>query len=198
VRHSGLESAPEPTVYLQDGEVDTLVVRTAEAPDAVIRSVRQIVRAFDPAGVVTDIQTMSQYVDQAAARRRFQTIVLTSFAGIAVFLVLAGLFGLLSFAVQQRMAEISIRMVVGASRGSIVRMVILHGLKLTSAGLLIGILAAMTLTRLMTTFIYGIYAIDPLTFLTVPALIIIAAIVACGVPARKAAGIDPLNAWRCQ
>jgi predicted permease len=198
VRHSGLESAPEPTVYLQDGKVDTLVVRTAEAPDAVIRSVRQIIRAFDPAGVVTDIRTMRQYVDQAAARRRFQTIVLTSFAGIAVFLVLAGLVGLLSFAVQQRMAEISIRMVVGASRGSIVRMVILHGLKLTSAGVLIGISAAMTLTRLMTTFIYGVYAIDPLTFLTVPALIIIAAVIACGVPARKAAGIDPLNAWRCQ
>jgi ABC-type antimicrobial peptide transport system permease subunit len=141
---------------------------------------------------------MSQYIDQAAARRKFQTMVLISFAGVAVFLVLAGLFGLLSFVVQQRMAEIGIRVTMGASRGEVVRMVILYGLKLTSAGLIIGLLAAMTLVRTMTSFIYGVRAMDPLTFITVPVFILIVAVIACGAPARKAAGVDPMNALRCQ
>jgi len=110
---------------------------------------------------------------------------------------LAGLFGLLSFVVQQRMAEIGIRVTMGASRGEVVRMVILYGLKLTSAGLIIGLLAAMTLVRTMTSFIHGIRATDPLTFITVPVLILIVAVIACGAPARKAAGVDPMNALRC-
>jgi ABC-type antimicrobial peptide transport system permease subunit len=198
VRHSGLEDAPEPTVYLQNGEVDSVVIRTNGSPDAVISSIRQAVHRLDAGGVVTDIRTMSQYVDQAAARRKFQTIVLISFAGVAVFLVLAGLFGLLSFVVQQRTAEIGIRMTIGASRGQVVRMVVLYGLKLTSIGLAIGLLLAITLTRTMTSFIYGVRAMDPLTFITVPAFILIVAVIACSAPARKAAGVDPINALRYQ
>jgi putative ABC transport system permease protein len=197
VRHSGLEDAPEPIVYAQSGEVDSVVIRTS-APEAVISSIRQAVRTFDAAGVVTDIQTMSQYVDEAAARRRFQTVILTFFAGVAMFLVLTGLFGLLSFAVQQRTAEIGIRITVGASRSNVVRMVILYGLKLTSVGLAIGILAAMLLMRAMAAFLYGVRAIDPPTFIIVPVFMFIVAAVACTAPARKAAGIDPLNALRSQ
>jgi ABC-type antimicrobial peptide transport system permease subunit len=198
VRHSGLEDAPEPIVYVQNGEVDSVVIRTNGSPDAVISSIRKTVRRFDAGGVVTDIRRMSEYVDQAGARRKFQTIVLTSFAGVAVFLVLAGLFGLLSFVVQQRTAEIGIRMTMGASRREVIRMIVLHGLKLTSAGLAIGMLAAMILLRTMTSFIYGVRAIDPLTFITVPIFILVVAVIACSAPARKAAGVDPMNAVRCQ
>jgi ABC-type antimicrobial peptide transport system permease subunit len=141
---------------------------------------------------------MGQYVDQAGARRKFQTMVLTSFAGVAVFLVLAGLFGVLSFVVQQRTAEIGIRMTLGASRSGVVRMIVLYGLKLTSAGLVIGVLGAMTLVRTITGFIYGVRAIDPLTFIIVPLFILIVAAIASSAPARKAAGVDPMNALRCQ
>ncbi len=198
VRHSGLEDAPEPIVYVQDGEVDSVVIRTAIAPDAAISSIRQAVHVFDAGAVVTDIQTMSQYVDQAAARRKFQTTILTSFGGVAVFLALAGLFGLLSFAVQQRTAEIGVRMTVGASRSAVVRMVIFYGLKLTSAGLMIGIFAAVIVMRAMASFFYGVQAIDPLTFITVPVFMVVVAVLACCAPARKAAGIDPMSALRLQ
>ncbi len=198
VRHSGLENAPEPTMYVQNGEVDTVVIRTNGSPDAVISSIRNAVRRFAAGGLVTDIRTMGKYVDQAGARRKFQTMVLTSFAGVAVFLVLAGLFGVVSFVVQQRTAEIGIRMTLGASCSGVVRMIVLYGLKLTSAGLVIGILTAMTLVHTMTSFIYGVRAMDPLTFITVPVFILIVAVIACSVPARKAAGVDPMNALRCQ
>jgi ABC-type antimicrobial peptide transport system permease subunit len=198
VRHSGLENAPEPTVYVQNGEVDSVAIRTVDSPNAVISSIRQTIRNFDAGGLVTDILTMSQYVDQAEAPRKFQTMTLTAFAGIALFLVLVGLFGLLSFMVEQRTLEIGIRMVMGASPRSVIRMVVYYGLRLTSAGLIIGVLAAMLLARAMTSFIYGVRAIDPLTFLFVPVFLIVAAVIACSIPARKAARTDPMTALRRQ
>ncbi len=107
--------------------------------------------------------------------------------------MLIGLWGLLSFAVKQRTQEIGIRMTVGASRGAITRMIVLYGLKLSSVGLLLGLFIAIALLRTMSTFLYGVRAFDPMTFFTVPVLIIVLTFIACAVPARKAAGINPLN-----
>jgi ABC-type antimicrobial peptide transport system permease subunit len=151
------------------------------------------------AGVtLTDIQTMNQYVDQAAARRRFQTVALTSFAGVAVFLALVGLYGLLSYAVMQRTAEIGVRMTMGASRAAVVGIVVRYGLKLTSAGLAIGVCLALALTRAVASFLYGVRAVDPITFIAVPAFIIAVAVIACIAPAWRAACVDPVSALRRQ
>jgi predicted permease len=198
VRDSSLEEAPEPIVYAQNGLADTVVIRTFGSPESIVASVRKEVTAFGAGSTVTDIQTMSQYVDQAAARRRFQTVALTAFACIAVFLTLVGLHGLIAFAVRQRTAEIGVRMALGATPGAMIRMVILSGLKLTFAGLAIGVCSALALARGMATFIYGIPAIDPVTFLGVPAFMLAITFIASVFPAWKAAQIDPVDALRQQ
>jgi putative ABC transport system permease protein len=197
VRHSSLEEAPKPIVYAQNGSADSVVIRTRGSPEAIVASVRKEVSAFGGA-MVTDVQTMSQYVDQAAARRRFQTVALTAFASVAVFLTLVGLYGLIAFTVRQRAAEIGVRMALGATPGAMIRMVILSGLKLTFAGLAIGVCSALALARGMATFIYGIPAIDPVTFFGVPALMLAITFIACVFPAWKAAQIDPVDALRQQ
>jgi len=198
VRHSSLEETPEPIVYAQNGSADSVVIRTLGSPEAIVASVRKEVSAFGAGATVTDVQTMSQYVDQAAARRKFQTVALTTFAGVAVFLTLVGLYGLIAFAVRQRTAEIGVRMALGATPGAMIRMVILSGLKLTFAGLAIGVCSALALARGMATFIYGIPAIDPVTFLGVPAFMLAITFIACVFPAWKAAQIDPVDALRQQ
>jgi predicted permease len=196
VRHSSLEDAPEPIVYYQDGLADSVAVRTIEPPAAVIRSIRNVVDALAPGGAVTDVQTMNKYVDQAAARRRFQSMALTSFAGVAMLLTLVGLYGLLSYAVRQRTPEIGVRMAVGATHAAVIGMIISDGLRLTGAGLVVGVCLAFAVTRAMAGFLYGVDSADPDTFLFVPALVILVALVACIAPAWRAARIEPLRALR--
>jgi predicted permease len=198
VRNSSLEEAPPPTVYSQGGVADSVVVRTIGPPDAIIPSIRRAVSALNAGVTLTDIQTMNQYVDQASALRRFQTVALTSFAGAAVFLALVGFYGLLSYAVTQRTAEIGVRVAMGASPSAIVGMVVRYGLKLTSAGLAIGVCLGLALTRAVAGFLYGVRAVDPITFLAVPAFIIAVAVIACIVPAWRAACIDPVRALKQQ
>ncbi len=198
VRHSSLEEAPEPIVYAQNGLADSVAIRALGSPESIVASIRREVNAFAAGAAVTDVQTMSQYVDQAAARRRFQTVALTAFAGVAVFLTLVGLYGLIAYAVKQRTAEIGVRMALGATEGAMLRMVVLSGLKLTLAGLGIGICLALALARGMAGFIYGIPAIDPVTFLAVPAFMITVSVMACVAPALRAARIDPVDALRQQ
>jgi hypothetical protein len=198
VRHSSLEEAPEPIVYYQNGLADSVAVRTIGPPGAVIPAIRKAVSDLNAGVTVTDVQTMSRYVDQASARRRFQTVVLRTFAGIALLLALFGLYALLSYAVRQRTAEIGVRMTMGASRSAIIRMVALYGFKLASAGLAIGVCLALALTHAMASFIYGVPAVDPPTFVAVPAAIIAVAVAACIAPAWRAACIDPVDALRRQ
>jgi ABC-type antimicrobial peptide transport system permease subunit len=141
---------------------------------------------------------MSQYVDQAAARRRFQTVALNSICWCSGVLTLVGFYGLIAYSVRQRTAEIGVRMALGATAGEMLRMVILSGLKLTLAGLGIGVCSALALARGMATFIYGIPAIDPVTFPGVPAFMLAITFIACVFPAWKAAQIDPVDALRQQ
>ncbi len=193
VRHTSLEEDPEPIVYYQNGLADSVAIRTTGPPASVIASIRNAVRLLAHGASVTDIRTMSSYVDEASARRRFQTTALTMFAGAAVLLTLVGLHGLLSFAVRQRTAEIGIRMAVGASSGAILKMIVGYGLRLSVIGIAIGTCLAFTLARAMTSFLYGVQAIDLETFVFVPSLILLVALIACIAPAWKAARIEPVR-----
>jgi predicted permease len=198
VRHSSLEEAPEPIVYCQNGLADSVAIQTIGPSEAIVASIRKTASDLSAGFTVTDVQTMDRYIDQASSRRRFQTVVLTSFAGVAMVLALVGLYGLLSYGVRQRTAEIGVRMALGATRRVVVAMIVFHGLRLTSAGLVIGVCAALALTRAMASFLYGVRAVDPLTFVAVPVFVIAVAAVACMVPAWKAACIDPVSALRHQ
>lgn len=198
VRHSNLETPPTPTLYEPSSDVSSLAIRTTLPPDAMISAVRHAVRESGLPFLLADIQTMRERTSEAEARRRFQTVLLAAFAGIAVFLALVGLYGLLSYAVRQRTAEIGVRMALGAQRSQVVGMVLRHGLMLTAAGLLIGLPLASTLARWSASPIYGIHVLDPVTFIAVPVLMMAAAALACVLPAWKASQVDPVSSLRHQ
>jgi predicted permease len=198
VRHTNLEAYPQPTIYNPSWFVDSLAIRTAVPPEAMISSIRNAIHSVDPAIALADIQTMRQRITEAASRRRFQTVLLAAFAGIAVFLALVGLYGLLSYVVRQRTTEIGVRMALGAGRGAVVGMVVRHGLMLTGAGLAIGLLAAGAIARWIASLLYGVHAFDPVTFVAVPVFMLVAAAIVCFVPGWKAPRIDPIIALRQQ
>jgi predicted permease len=198
VRHVDLEQGTRPTVYQPSWLADVVAIRTTLPRDSVITSVRKILAGIDPGIALDDVESMGQRVSEAISHRRFQTVLLASFAGIAVFLALAGLYGLLSFAVRQRTAEIGVRMALGASPGAILGMIVRSGLTLAAAGLAIGLIAAFAVTRWIASLLYGVNAADPVTFIAVPIFILAVAVVACLVPASKAARIDPVEALRWQ
>ena len=196
VRHTNLEKAPLPAIYGPSWVVDSLAIRAAVPPEALVSSIRKVVHGIDPAIALTDIQTMRQRTTEAASRRRFQTVLLAAFAGTAVFLALVGLYGLLSYAVRQRRAEIGVRMALGAGRGSVVGLVLRHGLMLTGSGIAIGLLTAAVFSRSIAGLLYGVRPFDPITFIGVPVFLLVAASIACLVPAWKAARVDPVDALR--
>ena len=196
VRHSSLEEAPPPIVYFQNGLADSVAVRAAGTPDAIVPLVRSALAALNAGIAVTDVQTMNRYVDQAMARRRFQTVAQTSFATVAVFLALIGFYALLSYAVMQRTAEVGVRLALGASRGAVIGMVVRYGLTLTSAGLALGLLLALLLTQTLASFLYGVRPLDPITFVAVPGFTLAVAVLACIGPAWRAACVDPVEALR--
>jgi predicted permease len=199
VRHSNLETPPTPTLYQPSwSDVSSLAIRTTLPPDAMVSAVRHAVRESGLPFLLADIQTMRERTSEAEARRRFQTVLLAAFAGIAVFLALVGLYGLLSYAVRQRTAEIGVRMALGAQRSRVVAMVLRDGLILTAAGLLIGLPVAGTVARRSASLLYGIHVLDPVTFIAVPVLMMAAAALACVLPAWKASRVDPVSSLRHQ
>jgi ABC-type antimicrobial peptide transport system permease subunit len=139
---------------------------------------------------------MGDLVSQATARRRFQTMLLTVFSGIAMLLAVVGVYGLLAYSVRQRTGEIGLRMALGSSKAGVIRLVLREGLSLLGIGLLLGLAAAFAFTRLLTGFLYDVPPIDPFTFALVPMFLFIATLVACFVPSWRAAAVDPINALR--
>jgi putative ABC transport system permease protein len=200
VRHSRLEESGTPTVYspiLQDPDSHIyLTVRAASPADQLIASISKIVRNIDPNILPEHAGTMRQLMSQATRQRRFETVALSLFAAVAVFLALVGLYGLMAYAVKQRTAEIGIRIALGAPRARVLGMVVWKGLALVAIGLALGLAGAAAVTRLGASLLYGVSAADPITFLLVPVLILLVALVACLIPAWKATRIDPVTALR--
>jgi putative ABC transport system permease protein len=200
VRHSNLGEAPRPVVYqpmYQNWESRfDLTVRSSLSPAETAAAVRRIVRDIDPEIVVGQLRTMEQLVEEAGARRRFQAVVLAVFAGVAVFLPLVGLYGLMAYSVKQRTAEIGIRMTLGASRARVITMVLRQGLGWVAAGIAIGLAGAYALTGVAASFLYGVTPTDPVTFAAVPVFLLLVAITAGLIPAWNAAWINPVEALR--
>ncbi len=196
VRHSGLERPPAPTVYAASQFADTLAVRSSLPPDAIAVMIRKSLHNLDPTIALADLRTMDDRISEAASRRRFQTALLAAFAVIAVALALAGLYGLLSYAVRQRTGEIGLRIALGASRADVVGMIVRQGLALVALGLAVGLAAAMVLSSLITSLLYGVRASDLATLVAVPVFILAVGALACAIPAWKAAKVDPATALR--
>jgi putative ABC transport system permease protein len=198
VRHSNLESPPTPTLYEPSWELNSLAIRTVLPPEPALSAVRAAIRDSGAAFVPAEIETMRQRIGEASAHRRFQTVLLGAFASIALLLALVGLYGLLAYAVRQRTAEIGVRMALGASREKVVALILRQGLGVTGIGLIIGLLAAAGVARWSASLLYGIRALDPITFIAVPILVMAAASIASILPAWKASRVDPVTSLRHQ
>jgi putative ABC transport system permease protein len=187
-----LESNSPPYGYL------TLVARAAGDgdPAALASSVRRAIWSIDKAVALADVNTMEAVIDRAVARPRFQLMLLASFAGVALLLAAAGIYGLMSYAIARRTHEIGLRMTLGAQRGDVLRMVLGQAMVRVGAGAAIGLIGALALTRLMSSLLFGVRPTDPLTFGVVAIVLVGAALLASYVPARRATRIDPMSALR--
>jgi len=153
-------------------------------------------RVIDPTLAIADIRTMGQLVSESMAARRFQTLLLSAFSGIALALSLVGLYAMLAYSVRQRTAEIGIRMALGARRSSVMRSVLMQGAKLAFSGTAVGAASAWGLTRLMTSLLFEVKPTDAPTFFAVALLFFAVAMAACYIPAHRAMGVDPMVALR--
>jgi putative ABC transport system permease protein len=205
VRHIGLDEQPIPEAYvpfLQDplGETYqrsmTIVARTQSDPGAVAGSLRAALTSLDKSLPVFAFKPMTEYLRDSLARRRFNLILLTAFGGVALALAAVGIYGVISYGVTQRTHEIGIRMALGAEKGNVLWLVVRQGMILALGGVALGLLASLALMRLMETLLYGVSVTDPLTFTVIALLLTSVALLACFVPARRAAKVDPLVALR--
>lgn len=162
----------------------------------VFDSIRRMSQQMSSEQVVFGTQTMNQIISESLAQRQFSMLLLGAFAVLALTLSSVGIYGVISYLVARRTQEIGIRMALGADRLDVVRLVLRNGMKLAALGVTIGIVAALALTRLMATMLYGVSANDPLTFLGLAALLLLVALVACYIPARRAMRVDPVIALR--
>jgi putative ABC transport system permease protein len=202
VRHFGLDTEPRPMVYYSTVEVggqgSTVVWRSAVDPSSHVAAIRDIVRRLDPTVPIYDVQSLPDLLSVSLAPRKFNMYLLAIFAAVAVLLAAIGLFGLMAYLVSQRTREIGVRLVLGADRGAIFRLILGRGLALASIGVAIGVVGAFSLTRAMQRLLFGVSAADPATFVAVPALLVVVALVACYVPARRAMQVDPATALRAE
>ncbi len=175
-----------------------VVVRASGDPMALAGSVREAVRALDPNLPVANVRPMTEVVATALATSRLTGFLLGTFAAIALILAAVGIYGVLSYLVARRTHEIGIRLAIGADRSQVVGLVLRQGLSLAAGGILVGVPAAFALTRVMQSVLYQVRPSDPLTFIAVPAVLVIVALAAAGVPAFRATRVSPLIALRSE
>lgn len=201
MRRRGLENAPTPHVYewyRQSGIAGTenLVVRAAGDPPALAANLRATVRAEDSSAILSEVNTVEDLLSEQLALRRFQTWLLGLFSALALLLASLGIFGVMQYTVVQRTHEIGIRVALGARPVQVVRLVETEGLRLVIAGVSLGVIAALMLSPLMSSLLFGVHTTDPLTFASAVSTLIVVALVACYVPARRASHVDPIEALR--
>jgi predicted permease len=175
-----------------------VVLRTDGDPTAVMGQVRETVKEIDPRDVIYSVQTMDDVVATSYAARRLTMILLAAFAALALALACVGIYGVISYLVGQRTQEIGIRMALGAQQRDILNLVLSEGARMALVGAAVGMAAALVLTRLMSAQLFGVSAHDPLTYVTVAALLMLVAIIACYIPARRATRVDPMTSLRCE
>ena len=205
VKHSSLREVPGPEMfepYTQDVwpslALMQVVLRTKASPDTVIAAAREAIHQIDPGIPVAKVSTLAKLTDTAMAGERFSMVLVGCFGLLAVLLAAVGVYGVISYSVAQRTREIGIRVALGAQRGHVFGSIICHGLKLSGLGILIGLALTLGMGRLLTTFLYGVTATDPLTFASVSLFLLAVATGASFPPARRAASINPVEALRTE
>ena len=204
VKQTGLGDRTRPAIYMSIDQAPrpfllrnlTFVVRAGTGPSAVAAAVRQEVRAVDPNLPFDRMLTMEELLADSVSEPRFRSVALGGFAAMALVLVGSGILGVLAYSVSRRTREIGVRMAIGAQRIDVLALVVRQALVMTAAGLVLGLAGAAAMTRLLTRFLFEVRPTDPMTFAGVSLVLIVAALVASYVPARRASSVDPLVALR--
>jgi predicted permease len=173
-----------------------VVVHAEGVGPALIDSIRRVIQSQNSDNIIFRLQTMNEVITGSLAPRRFSMTLLNAFAVVALLLASVGLYGVISYLVGQRTHELGIRIALGAQRKDVLRLVINHGMKMVLSGMALGLVAALGLTRLISTMLYGVSATDPATFAVIALLLVLVALAACFVPAWRATKVDPLVALR--
>jgi putative ABC transport system permease protein len=199
VKHEGLDTDIRPMMYVpyaqNPNDTLNLVVRAGD-PKLQVAAVRSAVWEVDKDLPVANIRTMKELLAESVARSKFSMLLLTIFAGAALLLAVVGIYGVMSYSVNQRIHEIGIRMALGARGSDVLKLVVAQGMRLALIGVAIGLAGAFAMTRLMASLLYGVSATDPITFVVISSLLAGVALAACFVPARRATKVDPMIALR--
>ena len=203
VRRKGLDVDVNPEMYvsyIQNPERRMNLVLRTEARDAsrITPAARAQVKAFDPNQIIWRAQTLEQLLGTSVAPRKFNMLLVGIFAGVALLLAAVGLYGVMSYSVSWRTQEIGIRMALGANRADVLKLVVRQGMMMTLIGLVLGLAGAFALSRVLTGMLYGVSATDPLTFTGVSIVLLVVALLACLIPARRATHVDPIIALRTE
>jgi len=201
-RFLGLAETPPAAVYAPLAQAPSvngagcLLVRAKGDPVALIPAVRGAIRELDPELAVFGEEPLATTLAESVGQQRFTMLLLAAFAGLALVLAVVGVYGVLSFVVVQRAPEMGIRMALGASQRYVVRQVVWQGARLALVGLALGLAGAFVLTRFLSGLLFGVGATDPVTFLAVPGLVLLAALLASWIPAQRATEADPMSILR--
>ena len=202
VRNRNLDTAPPAAYYVPQTQVPFTqlvgVIKTSNEPHSLISAVTKEVGAMDQDVPVFAVKTMQEYLSTSVAGPRFSTTLLSIFAAVALVLTVVGLYGVMSYSVAQRTNEIGIRLALGAQSRDVLLMIVRQGGTLILVGLVIGLAGAYAVTRLITSWLFGVTAKDPFTFAAVAVLLAIVALLACYIPALRATKVDPMEALRCE
>jgi putative ABC transport system permease protein len=197
-----LDVPVRPALYrpLLDGGYSgvSVVAHTAVEPMSVVSSISSEVHRLDPGLPVAQVRTMDDLVGRSTSDRRFTLSLFVGFAALAMLLAAIGLYGVVSYAVSQRTAEIGVRMALGATGADVRHLIVMQGLKPALIGVGIGLVAALFASRLLRTLLFGVTPVDPLTFMVVPPALLAVAALACYVPALRAVRLDPTRALRAE
>jgi len=198
-RADGIDQAPMHTLFQADTQSfvpSTLLVRTAGMPDGLAPRVIETIRQLDPNRPIDHVQTLEEIRDETIAPQRLNATLIGLFAGLALAIATVGVAGVLAFSVSQRTNELGIRVALGAERGTILRMILGEGVAMALIGLVVGGAAAVPLSRLLNGLLFGIEPADPPTIVMAAMLLLVVAIGAAWVPARRATAVDPMTALR--
>ena len=200
IKNAALDRATGTELYFPAAQaprsLSYLVIRTTGDPMSLVSAVRSQIRQLDRALPVSDVRTMEDVMDKARSRPRFLTLLLTLFSSLSLTLAALGIYGVISYSVAQRTNEIGIRMALGARSGDVLRLVGATGVRLAAAGIVLGTVGAVALTRTLSGLLFGVSSFDIATFLAMAAILAAVTLLACYIPARRASKVDPLIALR--
>ncbi|HET9283148.1 MAG TPA: ABC transporter permease [Candidatus Angelobacter sp.] len=202
VKEDTLDQDPEPTVYyvhahLRYGEM-VLVIRTEQDPFSLAEPARKVIQGLDHELPISEVRPMTTVVRQTFARQQFSAVLLGGFSIASLLLAAIGIYGVLAYSVTQRTREIGVRVALGAEPRSIIRLIVASGARMVIAGALTGLAAALLLSGLLKSLLYGVGARDPLTFIAAPAILVAVALLAAYAPARRASRVSPMEALRAE